>query len=110
MPEQVVAKDAPAALGAYSHAVKHAGVVYVSGQLGIDVSTGELAEGSEAQARFAMRNLSSILRASGSSLGRVMQCTVLLADISDFALVDGVYKAAFTECEDFKFFPARACF
>ena len=66
--EQIVADNAPQALGAYSQAVKANGFVFVSGQLGIDPQTGKLAgDTAEEQARQALKNVSNILQAAGSS-------------------------------------------
>lgn len=95
--EQVATDQAPAALGAYSQAVKANGFVFVSGQLGINPSTGELAGATAGeQAAQAMKNIAAVLTAAGSSMDRIVRATIYLADVNDFAEVDAAYSAALT--------------
>jgi 2-iminobutanoate/2-iminopropanoate deaminase len=82
---------APAAIGPYSQAIATDGLLFCSGQLGLDPETGELAEGVEAQADRAMRNLVAVLDAAGLALADVVKTTIFLADIADFATVNGIY-------------------
>ena len=82
---------APAALGPYSQAIATGGHVFCSGQLGLDPATGELAEGVEAQAERAMRNLAAVLEAAGLTPDDIVKTTIFLADIADFAVVNAVY-------------------
>lgn len=97
---------APAALGAYSQAIRAGDLIFVSGQLGIDPATGKLVEGGvEAQAKRALDNLQAILVAAGSSMNDVVKATVLLASIGDFQSVNKEYAERFA-----KEFPARAAF
>ena len=96
---------APAAVGPYSAGIKCGETVYLSGQLGLDPATGELAEGVEAQARQALANVGALLEAAGLTYANVVKTTVLLADINDFAAVNAVYAEVFPEP-----FPARSCF
>lgn len=103
--EVIVSAKAPAALGPYSSAVKAGNALYLSGQLGIDPATGELAEGVEAQARQAMRNIAGVLEDSGASFDNVVKMTVLLADINDFTVVNEVYDSFLSEP-----YPARSAF
>lgn len=103
--EAIVSAKAPAALGPYSSAVKVGNTLYLSGQLGIDPATGELAEGVEAQARQAMRNIAGVLEDAGASFDNVVKMTVLLADINDFAAVNEVYGDFLSEP-----YPARSAF
>ena len=104
---QVATDQAPAALGAYSQAVKANGFVFVSGQLGIDPVTGELA-GTTAgeQATQAMKNIAAILEEAGASMNRIVRATIYLADVNDFAQVDAAYSAALTGAVK----PARVAF
>lgn len=84
------------AIGPYSQAVKSAGMLFVSGQPGIDPSTGEAAGASfEVQARQAFKNLDAVLHAGGSRLDLVVNTTVLLADISNFALLNQLFSEFF---------------
>jgi 2-iminobutanoate/2-iminopropanoate deaminase len=84
---------APAAIGPYSQAIDADGIVFCSGQLGLDPATGELADGVEAQAERALRNLSAVLDAAGLSWADVLKTTIFLVDIGDFAVVNAVYGA-----------------
>ena len=102
----IATQNAPAAIGPYSQAIKAGDTVYVSGQLGIDPSTGNFAEGgTEAQARQSLTNISNILKEAGLSMKNVVKVTVLLADINDFAAVNEIYKDFFEAP-----FPARSAF
>ncbi len=82
---------APAAIGPYSQAIATDGLVFCSGQLGLDPATGELVEGVEAQADRAMKNLTAVLDAAGLTLADLLKTTIFLADIADFAAVNAVY-------------------
>lgn len=82
---------APAALGPYSQAIVSADLVFCAGQLGLDPATGELADGVEAQAERALRNLGAVLDAAGCSFADVVKTTVFLADINDFSAVNAIY-------------------
>ena len=102
----IATQNAPAAIGPYSQAIEANGTVYVSGQLGIDPSTGNFAEGvAVAQARQSLTNISNILKEAGLSMKNVVKVTVLLADINDFAAVNEIYKDFFEAP-----FPARSAF
>ncbi len=82
---------APAAIGPYSQAIAIDGLLFCSGQLGLDPATGELVEGVEAQAERSLRNLSAVLDAAGLGWADVVKTTVFLADMADFAAVNAVY-------------------
>ncbi|OGO57472.1 MAG: reactive intermediate/imine deaminase [Chloroflexi bacterium RBG_16_72_14] len=82
---------APGAIGPYSQAIASGDLLFCSGQLGLDPATGELAEGVEAQADRAMRNLAAVLDAAGLTLADVAKTTIFLADMADFAAVNAVY-------------------
>lgn len=103
--QAIIAEKAPAALGPYSSAVRAGDTLYLSGQLGIDPVTGELAEGVEAQARQAMQNIAAVLEEAGASFDDVVKMTVLLADIDDFAAVNEVYGSFLAAP-----YPARSAF
>lgn len=95
--KQAVRTDAaPAAIGPYSQAVSVPGTVYLSGQIGLDPSTGELVGGGVgAEARRVMANLEAVLRAAGVGFEDVVKTTIYLADLADFAEVNEVYGASF---------------
>ena len=105
MKEIISTQDAPAAIGPYSQATASETTIFVSGQLPIIPSTGQLAGGIEAQTRQSLDNIGAILKAAGSSFEKVLKTTVLLADINDFAAMNAVYAEYFP-----KDAPARACF
>lgn len=80
--------------------------MYISGQLGLDVASGQLVDGGvQVQARQALINMGEILKAAGCDYSNVVKTTVLLADINDFNRVNEVYKTFFTSN-----FPARAAY
>ena len=82
---------APGAIGPYSQAIRSGEFVFCSGQLGLDPTSGELADGVEAQAERSLRNLQSVLDASGLTFDDVVKTTIFLADIGDFAAVNAIY-------------------
>ena len=96
--------SAPAAIGPYSQAVQAGGMLFTSGQLGIDPATGELAAGVEAQAEWSMRNLGEILKQAGLTYADIVKTTVFVTDLGDFATVNVVYQRFFEEG-----YPARSC-
>ena len=104
MNQAINATKAPAAVGPYVHAMKAGNIVFTSGQLGIIPETGELAEGVEAQAEQAIRNIQVVLEEAGYTLQDVVKTTVFLADMKDFALINVIYAKYFNENP-----PARSC-
>lgn len=104
MKVKVQTESAPAAIGPYSQAIKVDGLVFVSGQIPIDPTTGQFVPGGiQEQTEQVIKNLSTILAAAGSSLEQVVKTTVFLADMKDFSLMNEVYGKFFTEVA-----PARA--
>ena len=97
-------EKAPAAIGPYAQGWKVGDMVYTSGQLGIDMETGKLAEGVEAQARASMRNVGEILKVAGASYGDVVKTTIFVKDLADFKTVNTVYAEFFDGV-----YPARSC-
>ena len=100
----VATKNAPAAIGPYSQAQIVNGLVYTSGQIGIDPAIGALVEGLDAQANQVFKNLSELLKAAGSDMSKVIKTTVFIKDMNDFGKVNEIYAKYFTEP-----FPARSC-
>lgn len=95
--ERVTTTAAPAAIGPYSQAIASGALVFASGQIALDPSSGQLVEGDvQAQTRRALDNLSAVLVASGSSLGQVVKTTVFLTTMDDFAAMNAVYGEYFT--------------
>ncbi|MEW6270225.1 MAG: Rid family detoxifying hydrolase [Thermodesulfobacteriota bacterium] len=97
-PERVVATSAaPSAIGPYVQARLVDGVVYCSGQIGLDPATGALvAGGVAAEARRALANLDAVLQAAGAGLASVVKTTVFLVDMADFAAMNEVYADIFS--------------
>ena len=93
--EVLVSPSAPPALGPYSHAVRAGDFIVLAGQLGIDPSTGVMADGVEAQSRQALSNIAAILADHGRTMGDVAKATVFLVDLSEFPLMNAEYGAAF---------------
>jgi 2-iminobutanoate/2-iminopropanoate deaminase len=83
--------NAPSALAAYSQGIDAGGFVFVAGQVGLDPSTGELAEGFEAQVERALRNIAAVLDAAGLTMSDVVKTTCLLANIDDFPAFNDIY-------------------
>ena len=89
--------SAPTAIGPYSQAIRVGQLLFVSGQVALDPETGALVQGDVAtQTHSVLRNLKSILEAAGASLDDVVRTTVFLADLNDFAAMNGVYATYFT--------------
>ncbi len=103
--KKVISTDkAPAAIGPYSQAIEVNGIVYTSGVIPVVPETGEIPEGSQAQAKQALTNLSNLLQAAGSSMNNVIKTTVFIKEMNDFGTINEVY-ATFFEGD----FPARSC-
>ena len=102
---EIVATDqAPRAIGPYSQAVRAGNLLFCSGQIPIDPSTGEFVSGGVAeQTEQVMRNLAAVLNARQSSLKQVVKTTVFLADMDDFTAMNEVYGRFFGDNP-----PARA--
>jgi reactive intermediate/imine deaminase len=103
--QAIHSKHAPAALGPYSQAVRAGNTVYLSGQLGLDPATGNLADGIDAQAHQVFRNLRAVAQAAGGELDDVVKLTILMADLADFAKVNEIMATYFKPP-----YPARATY
>lgn len=105
MKKIIATTAAPSAIGPYSQAVAIPGMVFTSGQLGLDPATGSFVEGGVAeQTRRALVNLKSVLETAGSSMDKVLKTTVFLSDMNNFAAMNAVYAEFFSEGS----FPARS--
>ena len=95
-PEAVSTANAPQAIGPYSQGIKAGPFLFVSGQIPLDPSTGQMVTGDiAAQTHRVFANLRAILEAGGTSLERVVRTTVYLADMTDFAAMNSVYATYF---------------
>jgi 2-iminobutanoate/2-iminopropanoate deaminase len=87
---------APAAIGPYSQAIRTGSLLFCSGQIPLDPSTGEIVkEDVEGQARRCLENLAAVCEEAGASLSQAVRCTVYLTDMNDFARVNEVYGQFF---------------
>ena len=94
----IATAQAPAAIGPYSQAIRADGFLFCSGQLGLDPATGDLVAGdTAAQAEQALRNLVAVLGVAGLTFADVVKTTIFLADMADFAAVNGVYGRFVTD-------------
>lgn len=96
--------NAPAAIGPYVQGYEIENLVMTSGQLGIDIETGKLAEGIKAQTNASMKNLGAILKEAGLSYSDIIKTTIFVQDLSDFAIVNEIYSKYFDGQ-----YPARSC-
>lgn len=94
---------APGAIGPYSQGFEVNGIVYTSGQIPVDPTTGNVPEGIAAQAEQSCKNVGAILEAAGVGFERVFKTTCFLADMGDFAAFNDVYAQYFVSK------PARSC-
>ena len=102
--EAIHTSDAPAAIGAYSQAIRVGDTVYLAGQIALDAATMEIvADDAEAQVRQVFENLAAVARASGGSFADVVKITVYLTDLAYFGTVNDVMAEYFSEP-----YPARA--
>ncbi len=95
--KEIISTDlAPKAIGPYSQAVKHNGLVFCSGQIPLDPATGQLIEGGiEAQTVRVLESLGAVLAAAGASYETVLKTTIFVQDLNDFAVVNEVYGRYF---------------
>ena len=102
--KEIQSTAAPAAIGPYSQAIEANGMVFASGQIPIDPSTGNIVEGGiEQQTHQSLRNVKAVLDAAGTDLAHVVKTTVFLSSITDFANMNEVYAQYFSQP-----FPARS--
>jgi len=103
MKSVIQTRDAPAAIGTYSQAVRAGDTLYLSGQIGLDPASMQMAEGVEAQTHRVFRNLAAVADAAGMSLDQAVRMTVYLTDLAHFARVNEIMAQYVREP-----YPARA--
>jgi reactive intermediate/imine deaminase len=103
MKKAIQSKGAPAAIGTYSQAVRAGDTLYLSGQIGLDPDTMQMAEGIDAQTHRVFRNLAAVADAAGMSLDEAVRMTVYLTDLAHFARVNEIMAQYVREP-----YPARA--
>lgn len=99
MKKIIYSKHAPAPIGPYSQAVMANGCLYVSGQVAIDAQSGDMYTGGDIaeETKRVMENLKAIVEEAGCAMRDVVKCSIFLADMQDFATVNGVYGSYFPE-------------
>jgi len=103
--EIISTREAPQAIGPYSQAIRTGQFVFASGQIGMDPDTGDMVRGGvQPETEQAIANIRAVLAEAGASLDKVVQATVFLADMDDFAAMNEVYAREFGAWK-----PARAC-
>ena len=99
----VATKDAPGAIGTYSQGIRAGSTIYLSGQLGLDPTSGNLREAVDQQIDQAFRNLRAVATAAGASLDDAVKLTLFLTDLSHFSMVNETMARYFTRP-----YPARS--
>lgn len=102
--KEIVTAKAPSAIGPYSQAVCDGNYIYVSGQLPVDMKTGELVSDIKEAAAQILKNMGEILKEANSGLNQVMKITIFLTDMKEFDKVNESYREFFE-----KPYPARSC-
>lgn len=96
MRQVISTENAPKAIGPYSQAIVYNGLAFLSGQIPLDPTTGQIVEGGIAeQTEQVIRNMAAVLEACGSSLGKVLKTTVFVKDMTEFAAMNQVYAKYF---------------
>ncbi|ALX49780.1 RidA family protein [Lentibacillus amyloliquefaciens] len=103
MRKEIFTENAPEAIGPYSQAIEAGDFIYISGQIGINPETGEVAEGIEAQTNQVMHNLQAILTEAGTDVSQVVKFTIYIDSMDNFATVNDIYGGYLS-----KPYPARA--
>ncbi len=101
--EVIATKEAPAAVGPYSQAIRSGNTLYVSGQVPINPETGKMPETIEEQARQCLNNIAAILKAAGLGMENVVRCGIFMTNLDDFKTVNEIYASFFSGD-----YPARA--
>lgn len=106
MSVQVIStNNAPKAIGPYSQAIKTQNMIFTSGQIPVDPSTGEVVNGGiENQTRQVLKNLKAVLAEAGVGMEKVVKTTVFIKDMNEFALINQIYGEYFKQP-----YPARSC-
>ena len=105
MNTRINSEKAPSAIGPYSQAIRAGDRLYLSGQLGVEASTGNMPEAFAEQAGLVMKNIGFILEEAGFAFTHIVKTTIFLDDLENFSAINEIYGAYFP---DYK--PARSCF
>ncbi len=102
--KSIFSKNAPAAIGPYSHAVVANNMVYTSGQIPLTINGEVIGDDVAEQTKQVLENLSAVLEESGSNLNSVVKTMIFISDMNDFPIINEVYGEYFNE-----HLPARSC-
>ena len=97
MKKQIVCANALAAIGPYSQAIEINGMLFVSGQIGLDMKTGQIPDDITSQTENVFKNMRSIITEAGGSMDNVVKCSVFLKDMGEFTAMNEVYAKYFNE-------------
>lgn len=98
MKKIVLSKDAPAPIGPYSQAVIHGDTLYVSGQIAIDQSTGNMiTDNIEDETNQVMKNIGLILKEAGADYNQIIKCSIFVSDMGNFGRINEVYGKYFDQ-------------
>ncbi|MGL4366672.1 MAG: RidA family protein [Brevinemataceae bacterium] len=103
MKKSIHSSNAPKAIGPYSQAIEANGTIYISGQIPVNPSTGEIPQDIKSQTTQSMENIKAILTECGLDCSHIVRCGIFLKSMNDFSVVNEVYSTYFSEP-----FPARA--
>ena len=103
MKKQISTTKAPGAIGPYSQAIAANGMLYVSGQIPVNPTTGEVSTDISEQTKQSLENIKAILEEAGTDFSKVVRCGIFIKNMDDFAKINEVYGTYFTEP-----YPARA--
>ncbi|GMO58684.1 MAG: RidA family protein [Rickettsiales bacterium] len=99
----VFTENAPAAIGPYSQAISSGDLLFISGQLGIDIATGNLGANIEEQTKNSLNNLKAVLQKEGLDFSNILKTTIFMTNLADFGKVNEIYATYFAQD-----FPARS--
>jgi len=97
MKTKIICTKSPAALGPYSQAIKKDGMLFVSGQIGLDMKTNKIPDDTAGQVRCCLENIKLIITEAGGSMDDVVRCAVYLTDLNEFAAMNEAYAEFFKE-------------
>jgi 2-iminobutanoate/2-iminopropanoate deaminase len=97
MKKVIYTEKAPKPIGPYSQGIINENLLFTAGQIGIDLKTGELAEGIKEQTKLCLEYIKAIVEAAGSSMKKILKTTVYLSNMSNFNEMNEVYKQYFQE-------------
>lgn len=102
--KKINTEKSPAAIGPYSQAIKINDLIFTSGQIPFDADGNLVSDDVQEQARQSLHNIKNILEEAGTSMDKVIKCTVFISNMDDFSKINEIYQGFFSEP-----YPARSC-